>query len=651
MATSAFKSTTKRTSSIDESATSSSSSSSNTTSKTHHRRSRSLSRFSRPVVAPEEQLLIVPTPRRKFVNTVRGSEISDEISLDDLALEFFNSSIDNDIINNKKNNSFDDDEVSDTNTTSFSRRSRSVSRNNLSSGDSTNNVSSSVQRRGRSVSRRNDSSSVSTAGGGGVGRVVTNSESRRRRSVSVARHHISDSESDIDLSRNAASQSTSRGLNNGNSRVASFQRPTVSSHRRLTRSTSQAPQPRSHDNYPSDIDLSRSAASQSKSRSINNVDNRVASLQRPTASSRRRLTRSMSQAPQLRSHDDYSSQSSALTDDDLRDARYGRNEIEKTIRAVYAQKKIDHPIGDGANNGLFEAMKKELRSAVNDIMIELEQTMERKPSALSVHDLLYSNKSDAIRKNSTTKVKQPEKRNQDLLTERTFEEQRGQDGYKIVREVLPESKNNANAQKFPYSRKRSNDRNRVSKRLNEEAERYFEDFLSNIEDTDFSSFDGERSDTSSSFAGTTRQRDGALPSHNGSSLPVEMEGVKLPWLKWDGNDRVTQTNQDTMLPPTTPKIRLWDPIQDLELIQENGNGSSSSHGSWNPEQTTANSTNARASKLRETISPQFDMGKYLELERNEELLFDCWRERNIIRSGGLLLCGGVVAPLKSYLHL
>jgi hypothetical protein len=38
----------------------------------------------------------------------------------------------------------------------------------------------------------------------------------------------------------------------------------------------------------------------------------------------------------------------------------------------------------------------------------------------------------------------------------------------------------------------------MSKRLTEEAEQYFEDFLSNVEDTDFSSFDGERSDTSSS---------------------------------------------------------------------------------------------------------------------------------------------------------
>ncbi|KAM0066348.1 hypothetical protein Hdeb2414_s0002g00048021 [Helianthus debilis subsp. tardiflorus] len=147
--------------------------------------------------------------------------------------------------------------------------------------------------------------------------------------------------SDIDLSWSSASQPKSRSTNNGNSRVASFQRPTASSYRRLTRSMSQAPQMRLHDDYSSDIDLSRGSARQTKSTSVNSDNSRVPSFQRPTASSHRRLTRSMSQAPQMRrSHDDYLSQSSALTDDDLRNARYGRNEIEKTIRAVYAQRKV-----------------------------------------------------------------------------------------------------------------------------------------------------------------------------------------------------------------------------------------------------------------------------------------------------------------------
>ncbi|GJT55645.1 hypothetical protein Tco_0990699 [Tanacetum coccineum] len=605
MATSAFKSTTKR-SPINDSPPSSSSAKS-------HRRSRSLSRFSRPVMTSSADVdVVVPTPRRKFVNTVRGSGGDcGDISLDDLAIEFFSSN---------DNNSYDDDDEDGSGSVNrigrnsrpvrgsprrarsvsrgpgggSSERGRSVARRNddnvkvvtnggvserggrkneyddnkvFMSGGSYVSEGVGLSRRGRSVSRRNDGTgNGNVINGGGNGRVVGNGDVRRRRSVSVARHQISDSESDIDLSRSSATQPKSRSINNGNSRVASFQRPTASSHRRIIRS--------------------------------------------------------MSQAPPLRSHDGYSSQSSALTDDDLRDARYGRKEIEKTIRAVYAQKKLDHPTGDDTDNGIYEAMRKELRSAVNEIRIELEQTMERKPSALSVHDRLYSNKSDnTSRKNFTAKLKQTEPR--------------GQDGYKIVREVLPEPKKNANAQRVSYPRKRSNDRNRVSKRLNEEAEKYFEDFISNIEDTDFSSFDGERSDTSSSLVGPTKQN-GSPAGCN--SVPVEMEGINLPWLKWDGNDGVPPITQNTVPPPATPKSKLWDPSQDLKLIQEQVNGSSG-YGSWDPEITTANSTNAKGSKFKETKVTRCDMDKYLKLEKTEELLFGCWAERSMISSGGLLLCG------------
>ncbi|KAI3740290.1 hypothetical protein L2E82_30716 [Cichorium intybus] len=70
---------------------------------------------------------------------------------------------------------------------------------------------------------------------------------------------------------------------------------------------------------------------------------------------------------------------------------------------------VDHPTGDDVDDGLYEAMRKELRSAVNEIMIGLEQTMERKPASLFVHHRLHSNKSEDVsttRKNHPTKIKQ-----------------------------------------------------------------------------------------------------------------------------------------------------------------------------------------------------------------------------------------------------
>lgn len=153
MATAAFKSTTKRipvrASSGEDSHASSSS--------LHHRRSRSLSRPARPLSSRDSDSDI-SAPRGKFVNTVRGSGFP-EISLDDLAIEFFDS----------------------------------ANRGRVNSRSSESETSS--LRRGRSVSRR--SSGVgedrrSSIGGGG--KTSSDASSRRRRSVSVVRCQISDSE-------------------------------------------------------------------------------------------------------------------------------------------------------------------------------------------------------------------------------------------------------------------------------------------------------------------------------------------------------------------------------------------------------------------------------------------------------------------------
>lgn len=168
MATSAFKSTTKRTPIGASKAPAEDSASSNR--KSSHRRSRSLSCFWRglPERTPTaEGFDDNPAPKGRFVNTVRGSGFP-EISLDDLAIELFDSSGD---------------------------RGRSVAR-----GSEATPTSSASQRRGRSVSRHGSRvggdvrGSASNNSGGG--RVISESKgnSRPRRSVSVARYQISDYE-------------------------------------------------------------------------------------------------------------------------------------------------------------------------------------------------------------------------------------------------------------------------------------------------------------------------------------------------------------------------------------------------------------------------------------------------------------------------
>lgn len=172
MASSAFKSTTKRTPIGASVPSNDDSASSNRTS--FHRRSRSLSRFSHPLPSsPIDKVFgeASPAPRGRFVNTSRGSGFP-EISLDDLAVEFFGST----------------------------DRGRSAARSSELSGAMNSSVAS--NRRGRSVSRHGGGK---TSGGGcenkgrggssvSGGKVVPESNSRRRRSLSVVRYQISDSE-------------------------------------------------------------------------------------------------------------------------------------------------------------------------------------------------------------------------------------------------------------------------------------------------------------------------------------------------------------------------------------------------------------------------------------------------------------------------
>lgn len=88
---------------------------------------------------------------------------------------------------------------------------------------------------------------------------------------------------------------------------------------------------------------------------------------------------------------------------------------------------------------------------------------------------------------------------------------------------------------------RSKERSKVSRHLTEEAERYLEDFLSNVDDTDFSSFDEERSDTSSCrkdflsnpYSSSSLIELQETPGTKLSPLSPETDGVVLPWLQWE----------------------------------------------------------------------------------------------------------------------
>ncbi|KAJ4712523.1 Micronuclear linker histone polyprotein-like [Melia azedarach] len=559
MATSAFKSTTRRTSiGTSPNSTTDDSSSSTNRSSTAHRRSRSLSRFSRRL--PAHDVFSEDAPRGKFVNTVRGSGFP-EISLDDLAIELFDSSGDRGSLASTN------DDV----------RGRNEGR------DSGGGAS---VRRGRSVSRQG----VKANGGGssGGGRIVSennnNNNSRRRRSVSVVRYQISDSESDLDHSQHSSNHSSLKN------KIDVHSRSTAQNHRPALR------------------------------RSVSQKD--------------------------LKYNDGYSSQSSALTDDEWRDTQCSKNGIERTIRAVYAQKKGEHPTGDDLNSGLYDVMRKELRNAVEEIRMELEQAVTTKvnDNCMQSKNLNSLQTVSTIRRNYATKLEQSEKRKQDLLAEMLLEEQRGRELSKIMKELLPDPKDLVAVENPSRVRKRSNDRSRMSKRLTEEAEKYIEDFISNVEDTDISSLDGERSDTSSTLGGIMKNETFQSPAISKPST-VEMDGVVLPWLQWETtNDASPQSCKAKTQPQATPKTKFWDASQE-STAQDLSYQSTSSRGSWSP-----GVMDGSCIKFGETGSYQsqfmpngttrlrFDVDEYLKFQKEEDFLMERLSQQQRINSGGILLC-------------
>ncbi|KAG1364272.1 hypothetical protein COCNU_11G010990 [Cocos nucifera] len=456
----------------------------------------------------------------------------------------------------------------------------------------------SSRRRGRSVSRPPDRRVVDgkpTTTGGSL---------RRQRSVSIARHRCSDSENDLDLYNNTTSQAKWMSTGNGSSQQLSLQKPTNQGHA---------------------------------------------------------LRRSVSQKDFLQSRDIYSSQSSSLTYDEAQEVCSRKNETEKIIRAVYAQEKMEHPTGDGEGTGLYEAMRKEVRHAVEEIKTELEKVRVKTEPTTFLNDNENQAKSlnviqviTDIRRNYTTKLEQSEKRKQELLAELAAEEQRGQQLGKIVKELLPSPKQAAASERPSRSRRRSNDGTRTSKRLTEEAERYFEDFLSNVEDADISSFDGEISDTSSTF------RD--LMVHNNvpetptslmkaAPLPVEADGVVLPWLQWEtSNDTCPSCKTKTEVPVISGNI-LPASAQEANAGFDGGKLISSNLGSWIPEcKISREEKGGRLGYVGSRLSSsdggaevsKFDMAEYLALQRNEDLLFERLKQRQRIDSGSLILCGRTI---------
>ncbi|EYU23143.1 hypothetical protein MIMGU_mgv1a006204mg [Erythranthe guttata] len=235
-----------------------------------------------------------------------------------------------------------------------------------------------------------------------------------------------------------------------------------------------------------------------------------------------------------------------------------------------------------------------------------------------------------------------ERRKHDLLTEMLIEEQREREVSIMVKE-LPSSRTSALTEKSSHARKKSRDKHRASKRLTEEAEKYLEDFISNVEDTDISSFDGERSDGSSILGATIKVGE----TYKSPTGPIsynygEMDGVSLPWLQLETGQCGSLSSIIKAHTLVTPKTLQWDSEKGMVSLNNRSDRSTSSCGSWSPCHSSGREETCQVRQLGDERKSRYDFGEQLKLRKNEEVLFEIYRERNRISSGCLLLCTGVL---------
>ncbi|CAH2070788.1 unnamed protein product [Thlaspi arvense] len=581
MATSSLNSTTKRTTPPAKSSESGDDSSYSTR-RSIPRRYRSLSRFSHRMPDPDAE--VTPMRKGKFVNTVRGSGFA-EISLDDLAVEFFES-------------------LSGESGISSGERGRSSSKK---SGGGEGELTHS-QRRGRSVSR------AGSGGNGGLRRLDAETESsRRRRSLSrqPSAREITSKSGGLNPGSNNSSrrrsvsrqprESVNSGENSGNSirgRAIGADREKENSRRRRSLSVVR----RRIDNPESDVDQVQYSNNSRDVKSFMGGKSQSNGYHKAAASDHRQgLRRSLSQNP-IKYHDGYSSQSSAVTDDEGKESRSSKHETERIIRTVYAQNKATPKKRESLGNSDYGSQRKS-------------------------HDDHHA--VSTFTKSYATKLQESEERKRDLLAEIMLEEQRGRELSMNLKELLTENSSEAD-EKPLRMRKRSKDR-RLSMGLTDEAEKYIDEFISNIEDTDFSSFEDE-SESSSSFGLIKSQssQSATVPK----SVPVEMDGVMLPWLQWETPDESSAAMACLNKSPHTPnaKPNIWesDPSQDASCGQGTSVGPTSSRGSWSPYDSATKPVNPiRRLKI--------DVGEYLKRPNSADVLKETWKLRHRISSGSLVL--------------
>ncbi|XP_057870186.1 uncharacterized protein LOC131076867 isoform X1 [Cryptomeria japonica] len=385
----------------------------------------------------------------------------------------------------------------------------------------------SSQRRGRSLSRIRPND---------VNNCQSEAVNEQRRGRSVSRNHSIHPQTTSNQKANAASERRGRSLSCCK-----------------------------HYESESDMDQASSRMGQGQVKNIGIVENKRYNRNKPARDQvnlQQGLRRCSNQQNVSESLDGYSSCVSSVTDNEKSSIHPDVCVEEKTIKSVCEQIKSDHPTGDTDASGLNEAIRSEVQRAVAEIKFDLEQAIEKKspsppPPSGSISAPQFKSKDD-IREEYIAQLLQSEKRARDLWAQFAEEEKRCQELTKIVKNLLPDPQLSQN-QKPSRTRKNSAERRKMSKRLTEAAENYFDECvsISTFEDSEMSSLEelenhspaqDVRREKERSYMGSTQDissykvADGTFYSQQ---FPVHLEtdGVALPNLNCETNYNLTTLNR------------------------------------------------------------------------------------------------------------
>lgn len=378
----------------------------------------------------------------------------------------------------------------------------------------------------------------------------------------------------------------------------------------------------------SDMDPTCNRKGQGRLRNLGTVDSQRYSPNNPHTDwsiDQQGLKRFSSQQDFSRFFDSYSSCVSSLSDNECSAMPPNECVEEKTIRSVYEQMKClrsDHPTGDTDSTGLYETIRSEVWRAVSEIRSDLEQAIARKcPSSATSTRLSNSSHSkdtdadvvSAIKEEYAAKLDQAEKRARNLWAELAVEEQRCQELSRILKELHPDPQS-SQTRKKSGTRKNSAERKQISKCLTEEAQTYFEEFvsISTLEDSEMSSL--EEVEKGSSVEDVKMEEDGYYRESTSSisSTNLADDGIVIPWLKYETNSHpmAPLNRKKSDIASTGSKIQQDGAKEERNSSSCSSNSGKNVHVTNTKRKSTGNwSTNRRSLQNISNFTPKRTEGK------------------------------------------